>query len=77
LKEPVLKRLRKLADLAHEWSLTLAQLVILYMLQLPGMGPVIAACSNPEQLAENSKAGKISLEPEQIARVKSILSEES
>jgi aryl-alcohol dehydrogenase-like predicted oxidoreductase len=77
LKEPVLKKLRKLADLAHEWSLTLAQLVIIYMLQLPGMGPVIAACSNPEQLTENSKAGKISLEPEQVARVKSILSEES
>ena len=75
LTEPVLKKLNQLCQAAHEWSLTLTQLVIAYMLQLPGMGPVIAACSNPKQLLENSKAGKILLQPEQTARIKKILSE--
>jgi len=73
LTEPVLKKLLKLTSLAHSWGLTLNQLVIAYMLQLPGMGPMIAACSNPDQLAENSKAGKISLESEQKAAVEKII----
>ena len=75
LTEPVLKKLRLMAEMAHEWGLTLTQLVIAYMLQLPGMGPVIAACSSAEQLAENSRSGKVSLQPEQISKVKRILNE--
>ena len=71
--EPVLKKLSQLAALAREWRMTLTQLTIAYMLHLPGMGPVIAGCSTPEQLVENANAGKITLEPEQMTAVTKIL----
>jgi len=65
----VLKKLTQLAKLAHEWDLTLAQLAIASMLNIPGMGPIIAACSNPRQIAENAKAGKIKLVKDQLETV--------
>lgn len=68
----VLKKLKQLAELAHEWGLTLTQVVIAYMLQIPGMGPIIAACSNPRQVAENARAGKMMLEKDQLAAVNKI-----
>lgn len=71
--EPIMKKLSQLAAFAREWSMTLTQLTIAYMLHLAGMGPVIAGCSTPEQLVENANAGKITLEPGQITTVKKIL----
>jgi aryl-alcohol dehydrogenase-like predicted oxidoreductase len=69
----VLKKLRGLAKISREAGLSLTQLVLAYMLQLPGMGPVIAACSTPEQLSENAKAGKIKLADEQVRSIEKIL----
>ena len=69
----VLKKLRGLAKIAHEAGLNLTQLVLAYMLRLPGMGPVIAACSTPGQLVENAKAGKTRLAEEQVKAVEKIL----
>jgi aryl-alcohol dehydrogenase-like predicted oxidoreductase len=69
----VLKKLKGLTKIAREAGLNLTQLVLAYMLQLPGMGPVIAACSTPEQLTENAKAGKIKLADEQVQAIEKIL----
>lgn len=73
LTPAALKKLNQLAELAHGWGLTLTQLAAAYMLQIPGMGPVIAACSNPRQLAENAKSGKMKLEKDQCAAVEKIV----
>jgi aryl-alcohol dehydrogenase-like predicted oxidoreductase len=73
LTKDILKKLHLLVDLAHEWGLTLTQLTLAYMLQLPGMGPIIAASSTTAQLEENAKAGKIKLEPEHINAIEKII----
>jgi aryl-alcohol dehydrogenase-like predicted oxidoreductase len=39
------------------------------MTQIPAMGPVIAACTTPEQCAENAAAGKVVLSAEQVQAV--------
>ena len=57
LTENILKKLHQLVDLAHEWGLTLTQLTLAYMLQLPGMGPIIAASSTTDQLEESGAIG--------------------
>ncbi len=73
LTPAVLKKLTALARLAHQADLTLTQLALAYMLQLPGMGPVIAACSTPAQLVENAKAGRVRLEKKLIESVRGIV----
>lgn len=73
LTPDVLAKLKSLASIAHEAGLTLTQFVIAYMLRLPGMGPVIAACSTPAQVIENAKAGKILLTEEQVGAAEKIL----
>ena len=52
--------------------MSLTRLVLAYMRHYPGIGPLIAGCSTPEQLVENAKAGKITLDKEQIEAVKKI-----
>ncbi len=66
----VIARLEKLHALAQEWGMTLSQLALVYMLQLPGMGPVIPSASTVEQLESNAEAGKITLTEEQSNRVR-------
>jgi aryl-alcohol dehydrogenase-like predicted oxidoreductase len=73
LTPAVQKKLAGLAKLAHQAGFSLTQLVLAYMLQLPGMGPVIAACSTPSQLVENAKAGKIRLERELVKAVRRLV----
>ena len=71
--EPVMKKLHRLADLAHEWELQLNQLAIAYMLGTPGMGPIIASVSSIEQLESNAAAGKTTLSAEQRKKIAAVL----
>ncbi len=73
LTPAVLKKLKALAKLAHEADLSLTQLTLAYMLHLPGMGPVIAACSTPGQLVENAKAGRVRLDKKVIESIRGIV----
>jgi aryl-alcohol dehydrogenase-like predicted oxidoreductase len=73
LTEAVMRKLRGLASVAREGGTSVAQLAIAFMLTLPGMGPVIAGCSTPEQMAENAGAGRIKLGPGQIEAVRAAL----
>ncbi|HOW85122.1 MAG TPA: aldo/keto reductase [Candidatus Aminicenantes bacterium] len=68
-----LKKLRGLAEVAREGGWSVSQLAIAYMLRMPGLGPVIAACSTPEQVSENARAGRIALSDEQAERLAGIL----
>ena len=67
------EKLQALALLAREWDIQLNQLVIAYMLSLPGMGPVIPASSNVKQVESNALGGKIVLAEEQDDRIRQIL----
>ncbi|MEW5901336.1 MAG: aldo/keto reductase, partial [Acidobacteriota bacterium] len=73
LTSAVHKKLKRLAALARDWGLTLTQLTIAAMLHLPGMGPVIAGCSTPSQVAENAKAGKVKLRKDQMTTLSELL----
>jgi aryl-alcohol dehydrogenase-like predicted oxidoreductase len=64
LTPQVLEKLQKMAALAKAGGITVTQLVLAYMLQIPGMGPVIAGSSSPGQVRENAAAGKITLDKE-------------
>jgi aryl-alcohol dehydrogenase-like predicted oxidoreductase len=68
-----MEKIRGLARLAHQWNLKLNQLVIAYMLTIPGMGPVIPASSGVDQLTSNAAAGIINLTEEQIKEIKDLL----
>jgi aryl-alcohol dehydrogenase-like predicted oxidoreductase len=73
LTPKVLEKLTGIHKLAQEMGVTLTQLVIAYMLHIPGMGPIIVGCSRPEQVSENAKAGRIKLEQQQIAKIEEVL----
>jgi len=74
--EPVMEKVRQLAELSKEWDMRLSELALAYMLTIPGMGPVIPSCSSIEQLESNARAGHIEFEPEQKSRIKTILDSE-
>lgn len=59
--EQVHEVLSRLAVLAAQGGLTIAQLTLAYLLQLPGMGPQIPSASSVEQLEENARAGTLEL----------------
>ncbi len=68
-------RIKKLALLSKAWNLTLNQLVIAYMLSLPGMGPVIPSVSSVSQLESNARGGRITFSQEEILEIEEILTE--
>lgn len=74
ISEEVKQKITQLAELAKNREMDLNQLVLAYMLTLPGMGPVIPASSNVKQLEANAAAGKISLDEDQKEKVKAIIS---
>lgn len=66
-------KVRKLATLASAWDMQLNELVIAYMLRIPGMGPVIPSSSTPDQLRSNAEGGKIRLTDTQQDAIRAIL----
>lgn len=73
MDEATMKKVQALAGLSREWDLKLGQLVLAYMLALPGMGPVIPSSSSVPQLESNAAAGKIVLSDEQRRQVENVL----
>ena len=73
INKEVLAKLNKLANLAKQWDMTIAQISLAYMLTLPGMGPVIPSSSTVEQLEQNAAAGKIELTDEQKTKIEQVL----
>jgi len=66
-------RIQKLARLAQAWGLPLNQLVIAYMLAIPGMGPIIPSVSSVNQLESNARGGRITFSREETRAIEEIL----
>lgn len=71
-----LMKIKQLASLAQSWDMSISQLVLAYMLTIPGMGPMIPSSTSVEQLEANAAAGKIKLDANQIAAIQNILKNE-
>jgi aryl-alcohol dehydrogenase-like predicted oxidoreductase len=66
------EKLGQLTALARELEMGLAQLVMAYMLTLPGMGPIIPSSTTVSQLEANAAAGKLALDASVLERVRAI-----
>ncbi len=72
-KRRVFKILKELKSVSERLGLELNQLVLAYMLTIPGMGPVIPSASTVKQLESNAKAGKVELSERDIIRIRKIV----
>jgi len=66
---------KQLNEIAQRYGLELSQMVLAYMLTLPGMGPVIPASSTVEQLRSNAASGKISLSADLCAEIATVVTQ--
>lgn len=73
LNPDVIRKLQRLSGIAQEAGLELSQLVIAYMLSLPGMGPVIPSSSGIRQLESNAAAGKVILSESQKQQISEVI----
>jgi aryl-alcohol dehydrogenase-like predicted oxidoreductase len=73
LDDDVLTRVQKLAPIADEAGLSLAQLAIAWVLQNSNVSAAIIGASRPEQVTENVKAAGVRLEEEAMKRIDDIL----
>ena len=71
-----IEKVRRLAGLAQAWDLELSQLVLAYMLTLPGMGPVIPSSTSVKQLESNAAAGKVCLSEAQCLQLQAVLADQ-
>ncbi len=72
LDTKIQEKLQELQTLASQKGSSITQLVLAYLLTLPGMGPVIPAMSSLAQLEENSQAAFIELSPEDAQAIRTI-----
>jgi aryl-alcohol dehydrogenase-like predicted oxidoreductase len=73
LDDELLTRVGRLAPLAEEAGLTLAQLAVAWTLQNRNVAAAIIGASRPEQVAENVKAAGVKLEDGLLKRIDEIL----
>jgi aryl-alcohol dehydrogenase-like predicted oxidoreductase len=73
LDDDVLTRVQRLAPVAEEAGLTMAQLAVAWVLQSPNVSAAIIGASRPEQVTENVKAAGVRLEESAMARIDEIL----
>lgn len=69
----VLQRVQDLRPVADELDLSLAQLAIAWVLQNRNVAAAIIGASRPEQVTENVKASGVTIPPELLARIDTIL----
>ncbi len=67
--------LSKIKPLADERNLTLAQLVLRWTVQQPGISVALAGARNAQQAVANAKAGTFVLSPEEVAVIDTHLRE--
>ncbi|MDR1449555.1 MAG: aldo/keto reductase family protein [Propionibacteriaceae bacterium] len=74
LKRPeVLERVQKLAPVAADENLTMAQLALAWVLTCDNVAAAIAGASRPEQITEAAAACDKTLSPETLARIDAAL----
>ncbi len=69
LREEVLHRVQKLAPIAAELDLTMAQLAVAWVLQNPNVAAAIIGASRPEQVGENVKASGVTIPADAMAKI--------
>jgi len=72
MTDPVLTAVQKLAPLADEAGLSMAQLALAWVLQNSSVSAAIIGASRPEQVLENSKAAGVKLEAELMTAIDDI-----
>jgi aryl-alcohol dehydrogenase-like predicted oxidoreductase len=73
LRDEVLAVVQRLAPIAEEASLTLAQLAVAWTLQNPAVTTAIIGASRPEQVTENCKAAGVKIDPGLMQRIDEVI----
>jgi aryl-alcohol dehydrogenase-like predicted oxidoreductase len=73
LADDVLTAVQKLRPIASDAGLSLAQLAVAWVLQNDNVASAIIGASRPEQVRENVNAAGVTLEPDLLARIDSVL----
>jgi len=71
--EELLVRVQKLAPIAAELDLTMAQLAVAWVLQNDNVAAALIGASRPEQVHENAKAAGVTIPAELMARIDDVL----
>jgi aryl-alcohol dehydrogenase-like predicted oxidoreductase len=71
---PLLEKVQRLAPLARERGLTMAQLALAWVLRRPEVTSCIIGATRPEQVSDNAAASGIKLPAETVGRMEEILS---
>lgn len=73
LKDDVLTRVARLAPLAEQAGLTMAQLAVAWVLQNPNVSSAIIGASRPEQVTDNVKAAGVRLDADLMAAIDEVV----
>lgn len=73
LNDNLLSKVERLADVAKEVDLSLAQLALAWVLRVPGVSAALIGASRPEQVVENAKASGVKLDEATLAKIEQIL----
>jgi aryl-alcohol dehydrogenase-like predicted oxidoreductase len=73
LQDDVLERVQRLAPLADEAGLTMAQLALAWVLQNDNVSAAIIGASRPEQVSDNVKAAGVRLDAELLGRIDEVV----
>lgn len=74
-RKKVLDFLHQIQPIADQYAVSLAQLVLAWTAQVPGVSHLLAGIRNPEQAKENAPAGAIELKPEDFRKIDNLLRE--
>jgi len=75
MTEANIERVRRLKPVADELGITRAQLALAWTLRQPGVSSAIIGATRPEQVADNVPAAEITLDPDVVAAIETILME--
>ena len=73
MKDDVLTRVERLAPIAADAGLSMAQLAVAWVLQNPNVSSAIIGASRPEQVTDNVKAAGVKLDAEVLTAIDEIV----
>ena len=73
LNEPVLERVARLAPIAADTGLSMAQLAVAWVLQNRNVSAAIIGASRPEQVSDNVAASGVTLDAEIMTAIDDVL----
>jgi aryl-alcohol dehydrogenase-like predicted oxidoreductase len=73
LEERALESVQRLAPIARDLGLSLAQLALAWVLRRPEVSSAIVGATRPEQVEENARASGVKLDPGTLGRIEAAL----